>query len=125
MAVRLILQPLEESSAIYFGINLKRGEGSKVPAQVLDTFLLLFRLIATIGMFLLAYGSTYSKLVAFLYGGEIFLQNHGNNNLEIIFCDYLADQLLFWYSLYLPIIAVNGLTECFAMAMFDSKQVEF
>jgi hypothetical protein len=77
------LQPLEESSAIYFGINMKHGEGKKVPPQVFDTFLLLFRLILIIGIFLFIFGSTFSEMAAYLYGGQLFIDHKGLPKISI------------------------------------------
>nr|CAD2157027.1 unnamed protein product [Meloidogyne enterolobii] len=97
--VRLILQPFEESASIYFSINLKREENEenkKLPKNVLETFLIFTKLI-------------------FIFGLIIF-------PLVFLMLDWLlfSDQLLSLYSIYLPIIAVNGFTSCkiFSFSVF-------
>lgn len=112
LVVRLILQPFEESAAIYFSINLKRVENSTntIPVGVANTFLLLIRVIFTFGILVFIYGSSYASLAAELYGGRRFIENQG-------------DMLLFYYSIYLPVIAVNGLSECFTVAMLDAQKL--
>nr|CAD2195549.1 unnamed protein product [Meloidogyne enterolobii] len=112
--VRLILQPFEESASIYFSINLKREEeneeNKKLPKNVLETFLIFTKLIFIFGLIIFPFGFSYARLAAFLYGGKLFMENN-------------ADQLLSLYSIYLPIIAVNGLFECFVFAQLNAKKV--
>ncbi|KAF7639933.1 RFT1-like protein, partial [Meloidogyne graminicola] len=114
--VRLILQPFEESASIYFSINLKRIEEkeennlkNKLPKNVLETFLIFTKLILIFGLIIFPYGFAYSKLAAFLYGGSLFEENK-------------AHHLLSLYSIYLPIIAINGLSECFVFAQLNSEK---
>ncbi|KAL7078660.1 hypothetical protein ACQ4LE_002533 [Meloidogyne hapla] len=112
--VRLILQPFEESASIYFSINLKRqneeNKINKLPKNVLETFLIFTKLILIFGLIIPPFGFSYARLAAFLYGGKLFMENN-------------ADQLLSLYSIYLPIIAVNGLFECFVFAQLDAEKV--
>lgn len=37
----------------------------------------------------------------------------------------IGDVLLSYYSIYFPVIAVNGLSECFTVAMLSAQKVEF
>ncbi|KAL3086925.1 hypothetical protein niasHT_021789 [Heterodera trifolii] len=142
LVVRLVLQPFEESAAIYFGTQIRRSahgkatdEGkrrhssddgntdahssnfavvppisSAVPSPICAEFLLLTRLIVTLGFVLSVFGSSFCWLAAFLYGGQLFVDNG-------------ADLLLFWYSVYLPLIAVNGISECFVIATLNASQL--
>uniref|UniRef100_A0A914I3Y0 Protein RFT1 homolog n=1 Tax=Globodera rostochiensis TaxID=31243 RepID=A0A914I3Y0_GLORO len=137
LAVRLVLQPFEESASIYFGTQIRRavdnnGDGGggggghspasgngemntsekipTVPRPICEEFVLLTRHIVTFGLVVLAFGSSFCWLAAFLYGGRLFIDNG-------------ADDLLFWYSIYLPVIAVNGISECFVVATLSVSQV--
>lgn len=82
LVVRLVLQPFEESAAIYFGTNLKRTEDSSnnntaIPDEVANVFLILTRLILTFGILAFTYGSSYARFAAELYGGRRFIESQG------------------------------------------------
>ncbi|KAH3887483.1 protein RFT1 homolog isoform X2 [Dreissena polymorpha] len=116
MAARFVFQPMEESGYLFFSQLLVRGEpvtkqkqdSCTMAVEVLASFL---KLVILLGGIILVFGMAYSFLALDLYGGSILSTGAG-------------PVLLRWYCLYVLIIAVNGMTECFVFATMSKAQVD-
>uniref|UniRef100_A0A7E4URV5 Protein RFT1 homolog n=1 Tax=Panagrellus redivivus TaxID=6233 RepID=A0A7E4URV5_PANRE len=117
LVTRLVLTPLEESAFMYFSTRLNRQSGntansSKKSAEAEKTYFAVLRIIISVGLTVFVFGLPYSALVIRLYGGQVLVDNQGH-------------QMLMAYLVYLLIMAVNGLTECFAFASMNSSEILF
>uniref|UniRef100_A0A914YC46 Protein RFT1 homolog n=1 Tax=Panagrolaimus superbus TaxID=310955 RepID=A0A914YC46_9BILA len=115
LATRIVLTPVEESAFIYFSSNLKRGgidssESQETLKKVSTTYFSLLRIIINLGLVVLVFGIPYATLVIRIYGGEQVAENNGG-------------QMLMLYLVYLLIMAVNGITECFAFASMGTNEI--
>ncbi|KAE9556438.1 hypothetical protein FO519_000323 [Halicephalobus sp. NKZ332] len=115
LATRLILAPLEESAFIYFSSHLNRGgidsQGSQSSLKkVSETYFNLLRIVINLGIVVLVFGIPYSSIVVKLYGGDILVENQGHKMLDL-------------YLVYLLVMAINGITECFAFASMGSNEI--
>lgn len=81
LIVRLILAPTEEYAAIYFSAQIPRNttsnDNGQVPRQAIMTFLSIVRYISTFGAILLTFCVPYSRLIVWIYGGELLVENDG------------------------------------------------
>ncbi|XP_033746742.1 protein RFT1 homolog isoform X2 [Pecten maximus] len=71
----------------------------------------LLRVVMLLGMLILVFGYAYSFLALDWYGGEVLSAGTGPT-------------LLRWYCLYVLILAVNGITECFYFAVMSQTQID-
>ncbi|GMT25889.1 hypothetical protein PFISCL1PPCAC_17186, partial [Pristionchus fissidentatus] len=116
LASRLLLAPLEESSFAYFS-NAINNEKAAVFKQTTDshdglvrTFTALMRDLIVCGSVVSVFGVPYSGVAVSIYGGQMLVANGGA-------------ALLSTYAVYILIIAINGVTEAFAFATMDVKQI--
>lgn len=83
-------------------------ESVQLAAETLGNLLTFVLLIALI---ILSFGFAYSHLALDLYGGRLLSEGGGPT-------------LLRWYCLYVLLLAMNGVTECFVFAAMSQEQVD-
>uniref|UniRef100_A0AC34QA76 Protein RFT1 homolog n=1 Tax=Panagrolaimus sp. JU765 TaxID=591449 RepID=A0AC34QA76_9BILA len=115
LVTRLVLAPLEESAFIYFSSNLNRTgsnvkHSNKTWKKVTDTYFNVLKVVIMLGLVLLVFGIPYSSLAVRIYGGSVLVENNGHQMLDL-------------YLLYLLVMAINGITECFAFATMGSREI--
>ncbi|XP_034854318.1 protein RFT1 homolog [Mirounga leonina] len=116
LVARLIFQPIEESFYIFFAKVLERGkdatlqkqEDIAVAAAVLES---LLKLALLTGLTITIFGFAYSQLALDIYGGAMLSSGSG-------------PVLLRSYCLYVLLLAVNGVTECFTFAAMSKEEVD-
>uniref|UniRef100_A0A6I8PGT0 Protein RFT1 homolog n=1 Tax=Ornithorhynchus anatinus TaxID=9258 RepID=A0A6I8PGT0_ORNAN len=116
LVARLIFLPIEESFYIFFAKVLERGKPVKlqkqediaVAATVLES---LLKLALLIGLLITVFGYAYSQLALDIYGGPMLSSGSGPT-------------LLRCYCLYVLLLAVNGVTECFTFASMSKEDVD-
>ncbi|CAI9741091.1 protein RFT1 homolog [Octopus vulgaris] len=113
---RFLFCPIEESSYLFFSQLLFRGktlkQQSKESARMAATVLrILLTGVTLIGLTILVYGYSYSFLALDMYGGSMLSSSSG-------------PVLLRWYTVYVLIIAVNGVSESFVFAVMSKKEVD-
>uniref|UniRef100_A0ABI7YZ76 Protein RFT1 homolog n=1 Tax=Felis catus TaxID=9685 RepID=A0ABI7YZ76_FELCA len=116
LVARLIFQPIEESFYIFFAKVLERGkdatlqkqEDMAVAATVLES---LLKLALLVGLTITIFGFAYSQLALDIYGGVMLSSGSG-------------PVLLRSYCLYVLLLAINGVTECFTFAAMSKEEVD-
>uniref|UniRef100_A0A8C0T3E3 Protein RFT1 homolog n=2 Tax=Canis lupus familiaris TaxID=9615 RepID=A0A8C0T3E3_CANLF len=116
LVARLIFQPIEESFYIFFAKVLERGkdatlqkqEDVAVAAAVLES---LLKLALLAGLTITIFGFAYSQLALDIYGGAMLSSGSG-------------PVLLRSYCLYVLLLAINGVTECFTFAAMSKEEVD-
>ncbi|EPQ10210.1 Protein RFT1 like protein [Myotis brandtii] len=116
LVARLIFQPIEESFYIFFAkvlerekdATLQKQEDVAVAATVLES---LLKLALLTGLTITVFGFAYSQLALDIYGGAMLSSGSG-------------PVLLRTYSLYVLLLAINGVTECFTFAAMSKEQVD-
>nr|XP_034962061.1 protein RFT1 homolog isoform X1 [Zootoca vivipara] len=116
LTARFIFLPIEESFYVYFAKVLERGKDIRfqkqddisMAAAVLES---LLKLVLLIGLTITVFGYAYSQLALDLYGGSMLSLGSGPS-------------LLRCYSLYVLLLAVNGVTECFTFASMCKEEVD-
>ncbi|GAB5568156.1 protein RFT1 homolog [Prionailurus viverrinus] len=116
LVARLIFQPIEESFYIFFAKVLERGkdatlqkqEDMAVAATVLES---LLKLALLAGLTITIFGFAYSQLALDIYGGVMLSSGSG-------------PVLLRSYCLYVLLLAINGVTECFTFAAMSKEEVD-
>ncbi|KAI6652177.1 Protein RFT1-like [Oopsacas minuta] len=115
MAARFIFKPLEDSFAVYFTKSLPRGKDPQTinGHELLtskDILLKLFRFVVIIGLIFTTFSPAYSHLLLHLYGGRML-------------SDSEAPFLLKCYSVYVLLLALNGISECFCFSVMGQQQL--
>eukprot|EP00053_Salpingoeca_punica_P014720 m.133947 g.133947 ORF g.133947 m.133947 type:complete len:579 (+) comp16524_c0_seq1:29-1765(+) len=116
---RLLFQPIEESFYTFFAGLLDRSgpkqvdadtpqENDVVAARTLRT---LLRLVVAVGLVICVFGQAYAYLALDLYGGTLLSAGEG-------------PLLLRSYTAYVVLLAINGVTECFAAASMAAEDVQ-
>ncbi|XP_048657100.1 protein RFT1 homolog isoform X3 [Marmota marmota marmota] len=116
LVARLIFQPIEESFYIFFAkvlerekdATLQRQEDFAVAAMVLES---LLKLALLAGLTITVFGFAYSQLALDIYGGAMLSSGSG-------------PVLLRTYCLYVLLLAINGVTECFTFAAMSKEEVD-
>ncbi|KAB0364571.1 hypothetical protein FD754_008727 [Muntiacus muntjak] len=116
LVARLIFQPIEESFYIFFAkvlerekdATLQKQEDVAVAAAVLES---LLKLALLTGLTITVFGFAYSQLVLDIYGGAMLSSGSG-------------PILLRAYCLYVLLLAINGVTECFTFAAMSKEEVD-
>ncbi|EMP39749.1 Protein RFT1 like protein [Chelonia mydas] len=116
LVARFIFLPIEESFYIFFAKVLERGMDVKLQKQnsvASDSAVLesLLKLVLLVGLSITVFGYAYSQLALDIYGGSMLSSGSGPG-------------LLRCYSLYVLLLAVNGVTECFAFASMCKEEVD-
>lgn len=116
LAARFIFRPIEDSSYFYFTQMVNRElplckqdqskiqESCTVLSQVCKT-------VTSIGLVVLVFGQSYARTLLMLYGGESFVASG------------LPVQLLRSHCLAIVLLAINGVTECYAFATMTTAQL--
>ncbi len=71
---------------------------------------MLLKFVLLTALTILSFGHAYSYLALEVYGGHVLSEGGGPT-------------LLRWYCLYVLLLAVNGVTECFVFAAMSQAQV--
>lgn len=110
LAARLLFKPVEDSAYTLFSQTVDRTKVLDIRKfyKVQENLMLLVKFMLLIGLLVLTFGYNFVPLIV-IYGGEKL-----NNTV--------AFSLMKWQLFYTPIIAINGLTECFTFAVMDQKQ---
>lgn len=116
LVARLIFQPVEESFYIFFAkvlerekdATLQKQEDVAVAAVVLES---LLKLALLSGLTITIFGFAYAQLALDIYGGAMLSSGSG-------------PVLLRTYCLYVLLLAINGVTECFTFAAMSKEQVD-
>uniref|UniRef100_A0A8C5QX97 Protein RFT1 homolog n=1 Tax=Leptobrachium leishanense TaxID=445787 RepID=A0A8C5QX97_9ANUR len=116
LVARFIFLPIEESFYVYFSMVLERGKSVKnqkkedvcAASEVLES---LLKLVTLIGLIIVAFGYAYSQLALDIYGGSMLSAGSG-------------PVLLRFYCLYVLLLAINGVTECFTFASMSKEEVD-
>ncbi|KAG8556725.1 hypothetical protein GDO81_018181 [Engystomops pustulosus] len=116
LVARFVFLPIEESFYVYFSKVLERGKNIKsqrreeiaAASEVLES---LLKLVTLIGLVIIAFGYAYSQLALDIYGGSLLSGGSG-------------PVLLRFYCLYVLLLAINGVTECFTFASMSKEEVD-
>uniref|UniRef100_UPI00358E3C9B man(5)GlcNAc(2)-PP-dolichol translocation protein RFT1 isoform X2 n=1 Tax=Myxine glutinosa TaxID=7769 RepID=UPI00358E3C9B len=116
LVARFVFLPIEESFYIFFVKVLTRGadvsqqnqEDLQLVAKVLGS---LLKIVQFIGLTILCFGFSYSHLALHLYGGNALSQGIGST-------------LLRCYSVYVLLLAINGISECFVFAVMKQQELQ-
>ncbi|XP_021490860.1 protein RFT1 homolog isoform X1 [Meriones unguiculatus] len=116
LVARLIFQPIEESFYIFFAkvlerekdATLQKQEDVAMAAAVLES---LLKLALLTGLTITIFGFAYSQLALDIYGGAMLSSGSG-------------PLLMRAYCLYVLLLAVNGVTECFTFAAMSKEEVD-
>ena len=76
-----------------------------------STLGMITKLVLLVALLIMTFGYSYSYLALDIYGGRVLLEGGGAT-------------LLRWYCVYVLLLAVNGITECFVFASMSEKQVD-
>lgn len=120
LAARFILAPIEESSYLMFSRLIERTSNLQQQnadnLQTARTFLVnLTKLMTYFGSIVVAFGFNYSHLALLLYAGKKFADE---SNMTAV-------TLMKAQTLYIMVIAVNGVTETFTFAAMTKDQLNF
>ncbi|XP_030425291.1 protein RFT1 homolog isoform X1 [Gopherus evgoodei] len=148
LVARFIFLPIEESFYIFFAKVLERGTDVKLQKQddiamaaaVLES---LLKLVLLVGLSITVFGYAYSQLALDIYGGSMLslgseLKTFSSPQRNVLYRDcsgnYSSElrqresaqcpSLLRCYSLYVLLLAVNGVTECFTFASMCKEEVD-
>ena len=108
--------PIEESFYVFFANTLYRGEPvdkqkpDNIPL-VADTLGALLKLVLMVALVILSFGYAYSYLALNMYGGNLLSDGDGPT-------------LLRSYCVYVLLLAVNGVTECFMFSAMSQAHVD-
>ncbi|XP_059050277.1 protein RFT1 homolog [Achroia grisella] len=116
LAARFVFRPIEDSSYFYFTQMVNRD----LPVHRQDQYKVqesctvlshVCKTVTSIGLIVLVFGQSYARTLLLLYGGEAFVESG------------LPVQLLRSHCLAIVLLAVNGVTECYAFATMTSVQL--
>ncbi|KAM5279973.1 man(5)GlcNAc(2)-PP-dolichol translocation protein RFT1 isoform 2-T2 [Ctenodactylus gundi] len=116
LVARLVFQPIEESFYLFFAkvlerekdATLQKQEDIAVTAAVVES---LLKLALLAGLTITVFGFAYSQLALDIYGGTMLSSGSG-------------PILLRSYCLYVFLLAINGITECFTFAAMSKEEVD-
>jgi oligosaccharide translocation protein RFT1 len=113
LVARLIFQPIEESSRNYFGKLLSTADGS--PSRVIiekarRNLHTLLRSYVLLSVCVLAIGPKMAPHLLKIVAGSAWIESG-------------AGQVLATYCFYIPLLAINGLTEAFVSSVATESQV--
>ena len=98
------------ASTLYRGEEAARQRPDSIPL-VANTLSMLIKLVILVALVILCFGYSYSHLALDVYGGRMLSEGGGVT-------------LLRWYCVYVLLLAVNGVTECFVFAAMSQQQVD-
>lgn len=113
--VRTILSPIDENCNAYFSNTIRKessvfNKNTDNHDDLVDTLSKVLHVVGVIGFVACTFGIPYSPVVISLYGGKLLSENGGALLLSL-------------YSGYILVTAINGITEGFAMASMDNRQI--
>ncbi|XP_034254900.1 protein RFT1 homolog [Thrips palmi] len=116
MAARFLFRPIEDSAYFYFSQMIRRDlpipkQDQKHVAECVLVLQRLLRCLLALGLVILVFGQAYSRLLLLLYGGSGLISGTG-------------PLLLKTHCLSVFLLALNGITECYALATMDTKQLD-
>ncbi|XP_073498830.1 man(5)GlcNAc(2)-PP-dolichol translocation protein RFT1-like [Phyllobates terribilis] len=116
LVARFVFLPIEESFYVYFSKVLERGktvrnQRKEEMAAASEVLASLLKLVTLIGLVIVTFGYAYSQLALDIYGGSLLSGGSG-------------PVLLRFYCLYVLLLAVNGVTECFTFASMSNEEVD-
>lgn len=111
LAARLVFKPIEDSGYTLFSQTVSRTETLDIRKfyRVQENLMYLIKSMLLLGLIVLVFGYNFVPLIV-LYGGEKL-----NNPI--------AFNLMRWQLVYTPLLAVNGVTECFTFAIMNSSEI--
>lgn len=111
LAARLVFKPIEDSGYTLFSKTVSRTEILDIRKfyRVQENLMLFIKSSLLIGLVVLVFGYNFVPLIV-IYGGEKL-----NNQL--------AFNLMKWQLFYTPLLAVNGITECFTFAIMSTAEI--
>ena len=71
----------------------------------------LLRCMSSLGLIIVCFGQSYSRLLLILYGGQTLADN-------------LGTLLLRTHCFAVLLLALNGITECYALATMSASQLD-
>uniref|UniRef100_A0A158Q849 Protein RFT1 homolog n=1 Tax=Elaeophora elaphi TaxID=1147741 RepID=A0A158Q849_9BILA len=115
LVARVIFAPLEHSAYLYFSTCLRRSTSAedRIESDVkkgVNAMNSLLHIVIVVGTVIFVFAIPYSPLAVKVYGGAILVNNEGANILRL-------------YCFYIIVIAINGITECFAMATMNEGEI--
>ncbi|KAK6750346.1 hypothetical protein RB195_002365 [Necator americanus] len=115
LVARIVLTPLEEMCFAYFSNAINKNtkvfsKSTESYDSMLENFSITLHVASVIGLVVSVFGIPYSPLAVFIYGGHLLYDNGGAFLLSL-------------YCVYLSVMAVNGITECFAMASMNNAEI--
>eukprot|EP00052_Salpingoeca_macrocollata_P023489 m.206538 g.206538 ORF g.206538 m.206538 type:complete len:362 (+) comp22044_c0_seq7:42-1127(+) len=114
MVPRFIFQPIEENYYTFFAALLDRdksGGSSRANEELAArTYTVLLKLVTLLGAIIMVFGRAYAFLLLDMYGGSLLSGGTG-------------PALMRAFCVYIVLLAVNGVTECFASASMNEQQV--
>ena len=109
IVVRIIFRPVEEMCALLFSQSIHGVSGKST--QVFQSVCLYTKLMLSIGLFGVCFGSPVCNIIiAVLYGEKWYFSDAGNT--------------LAAHTLYLVFLAVNGVTEAFTFSTMTASQIQ-
>eukprot|EP00795_Rhopilema_esculentum_P014780 gene14780-5886_t len=113
-ATALAAKCLSNSYYVLFCQILVRGKQHKNTKELETAGRILsgvLKFVSLTGLIIMVFGFSYSYLALDIYGGKLLSSGGGPT-------------LLRWYCVYVLIIAVNGITECFMFALMSKDEVD-
>ncbi|XP_067943669.1 man(5)GlcNAc(2)-PP-dolichol translocation protein RFT1-like [Watersipora subatra] len=116
LVARFLFRPIEDSSYLLFSYTIVRGTSATQQDKeslhtATEALTQLLKLLTLTGLTILVFGYNYAHLALHVYGGQVLSVGAG-------------PYLLRWYSVYVLLMAVNGLTECFSFATMSKPQLD-
>lgn len=111
LPARLIFRPIELAFFTLFSQLITRNQKLEPSnfERVQRSLLFMIRVMIILGLVIFIFGHNYVYLISFYGGGKLDSIN--------------AFYLMKWQLIYIPLIALNGITECFTSAALGSKAV--
>lgn len=113
LVARLVLQPIEESSRNYFGKLLSSDNGKPSEKLILtarENLIMLLRAYILLSVCVVAVGPTIAPLLLNIVVGSTWKSSG-------------AGHVLATYCYYIPLLAINGLTEAFVSSVATKSEV--
>ncbi|XP_063229918.1 protein RFT1 homolog [Bacillus rossius redtenbacheri] len=116
LAARFLFRPVEDAAYFYFSQMVHRDasiqeQNQKHMAESSGVLRRLLRCIASLGLVILVFGQSYATLLLALYGGARLARGPG-------------PVLMRFHCLSVLLLAVNGITECYAFATMSTGQLD-
>jgi oligosaccharide translocation protein RFT1 len=113
LVARLVFQPMEESSRNYFGKLLSSEDGKpskELVAKARNNLQTLLKAYMLLSICVLVMGPTMAPLLLKIVAGRTWIESG-------------AGDVLARYCFYIPLLAINGLTEAFVSSVATESEV--